>query len=38
MTGANGNASTIPPRGTEGVRRQADGTRRFAIDNPTGTA
>ena len=25
-------------RGTEVVRRQADGTWRFVIDNPTGTA
>jgi len=27
-----------PARGTEVVRRQADGTWRFVIDNPTGTA
>jgi uncharacterized protein (TIGR02246 family) len=38
MTGADGKPSTISARGTEVVRRQADGTWRFVIDNPTGTA
>ena len=38
MTGADGKPSTIAARGTEVVRRQTDGTWRFVIDNPTGTA
>jgi uncharacterized protein (TIGR02246 family) len=38
MTGADGKPATIAARGTEVVRRQADGTWRFVIDNPTGTA
>jgi uncharacterized protein (TIGR02246 family) len=38
MTGAEGKPTTISARGTEVVRRQADGTWRFVIDNPTGTA
>ena len=38
MTGADGKPTTISARGTEVVRRQADGTWRFVIDNPTGTA
>jgi uncharacterized protein (TIGR02246 family) len=38
MTGADGKPTTIAGRGTEVVRRQADGTWRFVIDNPTGTA
>lgn len=38
MTGADGKPTTISARGTEVVRRQADGTWLFVIDNPTGTA
>ena len=38
MTGADGKPTTMSARGTEVVRRQADGTWRFVIDNPTGTA
>jgi len=38
MTGADGKPTTITARGTEVVRRQPDGTWRFVIDNPTGTA
>jgi uncharacterized protein (TIGR02246 family) len=38
MPGADGQPSTSSARGTEVVRRQADGTWRFVIDNPTGTA
>jgi uncharacterized protein (TIGR02246 family) len=38
MTDADGKPSTIAARGTEVVRRQTDGTWRFVIDNPTGTA
>ena len=38
MTGADGKPTTISGRGTEVVRRQPDGTWRFVIDNPTGTA
>jgi len=37
-TGADGKQTSISARGTEVVRRQADGTWRFVIDNPTGTA
>jgi uncharacterized protein (TIGR02246 family) len=37
-TGADGKQSTMSGRGTEVVRRQADGSWRFIIDNPTGTA
>jgi uncharacterized protein (TIGR02246 family) len=37
-TGADGKPATMSGRGTEVVRRQADGTWRFIIDNPTGTA
>ncbi len=37
-TGADGRPATISARGTEVVRRQPDGTWRFVIDNPTGTA
>ncbi len=37
MTGADGKPSTISACGTEVVHRQADGTWRFVIDNPTGT-
>ena len=38
MTGADGKPTTVSARGTEVVRRQPDGTWRFVIDNPTGTA
>ena len=37
-TGADGKPTSMSARGTEVVRRQADGTWRFVIDNPTGTA
>jgi uncharacterized protein (TIGR02246 family) len=37
-TGPDGKLTSISARGTEVVRRQADGTWRFIIDNPTGTA
>ena len=37
-TGADGARTSVSGRGTEVVRRQADGTWRFVIDNPTGTA
>jgi len=36
--GADGKETKISARGTEVVRKQADGTWRFVIDNPTGTA
>ena len=36
MTGADGKPTTITARGTEVVRRQADGTWLFVIDNPRG--
>ena len=36
--GPDGKQTSISARGTEVVRRQADGTWRFVIDNPTGTA
>jgi ketosteroid isomerase-like protein len=36
-TGPDGKQTSISARGTEVVRRQADGTWRFIIDNPTGT-
>ena len=37
-TGPDGKQTSISARGTEVVRRQADGTWLFVIDNPTGTA
>ena len=37
-TGSDGKQTSSSARGTEVVRRQADGTWRFVIDNPTGTA
>ena len=37
-TGPDGKQASSSARGTEVVRRQADGTWRFIIDNPTGTA
>jgi ketosteroid isomerase-like protein len=37
-TGPDGKQASSSGRGTEVVRRQADGTWRFIIDNPTGTA
>ena len=37
-TGPDGKPSSMSARGTEVVRRQADGTWLFIIDNPTGTA
>jgi len=37
-TGPDGKQTSSSARGTEVVRRQADGTWRFVIDNPTGTA
>lgn len=37
-TGPDGKRTCSSARGTEVVRRQADGTWRFVIDNPTGTA
>jgi len=37
-TGADGKETKVSARGTEVVRKQADGTWRFVIDNPTGTA
>jgi uncharacterized protein (TIGR02246 family) len=37
-TGPDGKQTSVSARGTEVVRRQADGTWRFVIDNPTGTA
>jgi len=36
--GPDGEQTSMSGRGTEVVRRQADGTWRFVIDNPTGTA
>ena len=38
MTGPDGKPASVSARGTEVVRRQPDGTWRFIIDNPTGTA
>ena len=37
-TGPDGKRTSSSARGTEVVRRQADGTWRFVIDSPTGTA
>jgi uncharacterized protein (TIGR02246 family) len=37
-TGPDGKQTSISARGTEVVRRQADGNWLFVIDNPTGTA
>ena len=37
-TGPDGKRISSSARGTEGVRCQADGTRRFVIDNPTRSA
>ena len=37
-TDRDGKQTSSSARGTEVVRRQADGTWRFIIDNPTGTA
>jgi uncharacterized protein (TIGR02246 family) len=37
-TGPDGNAIELAGRNTEVVRRQADGTWRFVIDNPFGDA